>query len=75
MLESLIFNQEISIPFPYSNKTLSLKFQDKICLENTYLLKDMLKDKLKDKLKQLPVIFIFNHTNNSLDMTLLVHKQ
>ena len=35
----------------------------------------MLKDKPKDKLKQLPVIFIFNHTNNSLDMTLLVHKQ
>ena len=33
-LELLIFNQETPIPVPYSNKTSSLKFQDKICLEN-----------------------------------------
>ena len=30
----IISKQGISIPVPYSSKTLILKFQDKICLEN-----------------------------------------
>ena len=37
LLESLTFNQGISMPVPYLNKAQFLKFQDmleKICLEN-----------------------------------------